>query len=261
MKLKRISFLVVLLSLCISFSLSAAVETKDFEKTIDFKSNGSVSVKTVNGKITIVSWNKSSVKIKAEIEVKADSRREAREILDKVEIIIEKRSDRLTIEPDYPKRRKSSFWGRNRSNPKVNFTIMVPKETNLRLRSTNGGIEVEDIEGEFDFRTVNGGIFAEDLLGSVDAATTNGSINIDVGKFENRDVINLKTTNGSIRLTLPSNIKADFEASTVNGSVKTDFPITIQGYVSRKRLEGEINGGGGRIGLSTVNGSIKINEQ
>ncbi len=65
----------------------------------------------------------------------------------------------------------------------------------------------------------------------------------------------------SIRLYLPSGIESDIEASTVNGRIKTDFPVKVRGKLGRKRIRGTINGGGGLIDLHTVNGSISIYER
>ncbi len=49
-------------------------------------------------------------------------------------------------------------------------------------------------------------------------------------------------------------------ARTTNGSVRTDFPITVQGTLRKNRLDGEINGGGAALELRTTNGSIRIEE-
>lgn len=262
---KTIALIILLFISITTIAYSKSTYTREFKKTVDFKPNGTVEVKTTNGKIELTSWDKNEVQIEAEIKVKARSRREAERILDKVEILIDRSSDRLSIEPDYPKRHSGdSFWDwvlGSESRPVVNFTIKVPEKTNPYLRSTNGHVNVTDIEGEAVLKTTNGGIEAEYMKGSVDAKTTNGSISIYLTQFNEDDRVDLNTTNGSIKLYLPSEVKADVKASTVNGSIRTDFPMTVQGKILRKRLQGEINGGGGIIELSTVNGSISIYEE
>jgi DUF4097 and DUF4098 domain-containing protein YvlB len=47
-------------------------------------------------------------------------------------------------------------------------------------------------------------------------------------------------------------------ATTVNGEIETDFPLTITGKFGPRRLNGTIGSGGRRLDLSTVNGSIKL---
>ena len=60
-------------------------------------------------------------------------------------------------------------------------------------------------------------------------------------------------------LTLPSDSKAELEASTVSGSIRNDFglPVNNHRYVGHD-LRGELAGGGTRIQLRNVNGTIDI---
>jgi DUF4097 and DUF4098 domain-containing protein YvlB len=64
--------------------------------------------------------------------------------------------------------------------------------------------------------------------------------------------------NGSINLTLPANLSADVKAVTVNGDISSEFPMTVSGRISRRRLEGTIGGGGRQLSFETVNGSITL---
>src|SRR5215207_5970431 len=85
----------------------------------------------------------------------------------------------------------------------------------------------------FHGRTVNGKVEAERLGADVDVKTVNGSINV--------------STTGLAR------------AQTVNGEITSDFPMTVTGAFSRRRLSGTIGGGGGRqLVLETVNGGVQI---
>ncbi len=71
--------------------------------------------------------------------------------------------------------------------------------------------------------------------------------------------IRLASTNGGLFLTVPDDAGGRLEARTVNGSVRTDLPVTVRGGSSRRSLNGELNGGGdGRIELKTTNGNIRI---
>ena len=265
MKKRYLCSLIILLVFVFSSLISATTLTKNFEKSYDFEQGGSVSVKSINGSIELSSWNKNKVEIQAEIKVKAGSRRKAEDLLEKVEIIIDYDSDKISIEGEYPRRCNNrsffdSLFGSN-SNVTIKYWIKVPKETDIDLKSTNGRVTADDITGLVDLSTTNGSIEASNIQGSVDAHTTNGAIKVQLNKFKNNNRIILKTVNGSVKLSLPDDAKADVKASTVNGSISTDFPLTIRGKFIKKNLDGEINGGGGRISLSTVNGSISIYER
>ena len=54
---------------------------------------------------------------------------------------------------------------------------------------------------------------------------------------------------------------ADIHASTVNGHISTDFPLTVRGrMVVGKSLQGTIGSGGHELKLNTVNGSIHLRQ-
>ena len=54
------------------------------------------------------------------------------------------------------------------------------------------------------------------------------------------------------------NLNTEVRATTVNGDISSDFPMTITGRVSRRRMEGTIGGGGRVLSLDSVNGSITL---
>jgi DUF4097 and DUF4098 domain-containing protein YvlB len=61
-----------------------------------------------------------------------------------------------------------------------------------------------------------------------------------------------------VTVNLPAGVDASVRADTLNGSVRSEFPITVQGTVSPRRLRGTIGNGGRELRLSTVNGSIRL---
>ncbi len=69
--------------------------------------------------------------------------------------------------------------------------------------------------------------------------------------------MDVSTTNGGVKLGVPSNYSAHFETGTVNGSVRVDFPTTVQGRVS-KDLSFDVGQGGATIKVTTTNGGVKI---
>lgn len=239
--------------------------TKEFKRSFHFRPGGEVTVKNVNGNIHLRSWDVDSVEVFAEIEVKAGSRRDAEECMKRIKIVTDLRRGRLLVEPDYPKGLGGGgFWdwifGR-KPRVKVEFWVRVPEKTDLQLKSVNGNVKVRDVTGRAEFGTTNGSIEADGMEGAVDARSVNGGIRVELMDVDRHEEMSLRTTNGSIKIVLPSDVEADIEASSVNGSISTDFPLEVRGRFNRKRIRGRINGGGGLIDLHTVNGSIRIYEE
>ena len=73
-----------------------------------------------------------------------------------------------------------------------------------------------------------------------------------------RSDLQFSTVNGSVVVSLPAGANAEVEAGTVNGSLESDFPLTIQGRFSNRRMRGTIGDGGHRLKMETVNGGITI---
>ena len=70
----------------------------------------------------------------------------------------------------------------------------------------------------------------------------------------------LRTSGGGIFLTVPADFKADLDASTSGGRVKTDLPVTVKGTISKNKLQGAVNGGGPNVILRTSGGNIELRE-
>jgi hypothetical protein len=57
---------------------------------------------------------------------------------------------------------------------------------------------------------------------------------------------------------IPEDYRARLETGTVNGGFRIDFPITIQGRITRRRITTDLNGGGPTIRAVTTNGGVVI---
>jgi DUF4097 and DUF4098 domain-containing protein YvlB len=104
---------------------------------------------------------------------------------------------------------------------------------------------------------VNGSVEVREAAGAVEASAVNGSVKASLARVDPDGRSRLHTTNGSVRLVLPSDASAELEASTVNGRVACDFDLN-GARKSRRKLEGTIGAGGARFDLGAVNGSVSI---
>ncbi|GAB4368443.1 MAG: hypothetical protein Kow0042_09640 [Calditrichia bacterium] len=236
-----------------------------FKKKIDFQAGGSISLENTNGKIEVQGWSEPYVLIEAEKKVSASGKKRAQEYMDQIEIDIYQSEKDIEIRTHLPGRGKGGgffdwIFGDHYS-ASVNYKISVPHSSNLELSSTNGAINVSEVEGTIRIETTNGAIRADEIAGKVDAYTTNGSIKVDFDRLAENDEMDFNTTNGSITVYLPSDVACSVWARTTNGSIKTDFPLEVSGKFNSKKLRGEINGGGSSLNFKTTNGSIRIAEK
>jgi hypothetical protein len=222
---------------------NAVHETVDVTRSLS--PTGAFQLENTNGSIHLATWDEPRVRIEA---VKAAGTEEA---LRRIEVAVEGEGDRVEVRTRYP---KGHWFGRG---GKVDYTVTLPRQARVDVRTVNGRVEVQDVGGRLSAQTVNGTIDATGLGGEVEASTVNGTVEVALVRVEPSSRNRLSATNGTVRLTLPRDAAADVEATTVNGAVHCDFDVA-DGRVSRRRVEGRIGGGGARFELRTVNGTADI---
>jgi len=282
---------------------SSAKFTEDFSHTYELAPDGRISVESFNGSIEVVGWSKS------EVEITGTKYANSQELLDAVEVNIVDTENLIQVRAVRPSAR--------RGNMGVRFVIHAPKvvdldritssngsvtvtgiDGNARVKTSNGRIRVTDLDGDIEATTSNGAVKLEDTSGSAviqtsngsidaehvsghfSARTSNGSITASVsGENEGGRPIELKSSNGSIKLYLedqpsteviattsnssitvyaPPSLQANVKADTSNSKITTDFEVTVQGVQKKTRLEGSINGGGPQLTMDSSNGAIRL---
>lgn len=146
------------------------------------------------------------------------------------------------------------------NNVKVDFRIEVPAGVDFLGRNVNGAVTATTLEGNVEAYTVNGDVEAS-ATGFVRGGTVNGSVDFVMGNASWRDDLSIETVNGGITLTFLGGLDTEVEASTVNGSIESDWPLTVRGRFGPKRVNGTIGSGGRTLSLSTVNGSIALRQR
>ena len=134
-------------------------------------------------------------------------------------------------------------------------------ETTATLRTSNGTIRLDHVRGALEAVTSNGGIhlgmFTPAAQQALRFETSNGGIDVALEKFNNNE-IRASTSNGSITLRVPATLNAQLRASASHSSITSELDVMHRGTISRDHLEGDVNGGGPLIQLTTSNGSIRI---
>lgn len=212
--------------------------------TVDGKRNGGISVK---------GENRSDILIRACVQTWGNSEEEAKSLAKNIRI-----ETGGTVQ---------ATGASEESNWSVSYQISVPRTTNLKLTTLNGGIGISDVEGTIEFDARNGGIHLSNLAGDVKGKTTNGGLHIELaGNTWKGNGLDVETTNGGVHLTMAENYAARFETRTVNGGFKSDIaglevekPKDENGYRRQGvNISKDLNGGGALVRIVTTNGGVKI---
>ena len=202
-----------------------------------------------NGAIRVEGWDGNGVRLI--VRVTGWSRRSesvARDIVKQVEI-----ATGGTIEVRGPHPGRNAHWS-------ADFWLFVPNGIEMDLESQNGGIALENVNGALELRTVNGGISVSGVSGDIRGRTTNGGLDVELtGRRWEGEGLDLVTTNGGVDLDIPQDYNARLQTSTVNGTLRTDFPVTLRGRIDRQ-LHTTLGDGGPTIRARTTNGGVVLRD-
>lgn len=250
-------------------------EAEKYEKTIELQAplqaGSTLEAETKFGSVIVEGNDVSICSVIAEICVHAPTEAEAAEIAEQVKIQLEPRDKRLTVVADKPSVKENRSIG-------ISYKITVPRQTNVKAASSYGSVNLSGLNGSVDASTKFGSICCRDIEGGINLETAYGSVDCSEIVFNAMTVhsnfggVNIKcsdkasadmqadvsTDYGSIDFKAPTGFAGEVEAGTNYGFVETALPVTVEGKISKKQLQGVIGEGDGRLRLRTNFGSVKL---
>jgi len=215
-----------------------------------------LEIKGINGSVRAEAGTGSQVEVTAEKTARHDDPADVR-----IEVV--EHGGNVTICAVYPGRSNTCEPGDgghmnvHDNDVQVRFVARVPAGVAFRGQTVNGSVEASGLTGAVDLSTVNGGVDIETASGDASGTTVNGAVRATL-RGQGREPLRFSTVNGSIDVTVASGLNADFSAETVNGTIQSDFPVTLQGRINPRHLSGRIGQGGRSLRFSTVNGGIRL---
>jgi hypothetical protein len=202
-----------------------------------------------NGGITVHGWDRSEIRVVAKMQAQARRESDAQALLRDVRI-----ETGSTIRASGPRADREEGWS-------VSFDVYVPRRADLALDTHNGGIRVDDVDGNITFDAVNGGVRLTNLAGSVRGDTQNGGLTVSLaGDRWRGDGMDVRTQNGGVEIWVPARYNAELETGTVNGGFDLDFPVTVSGRLGRN-IATRLGDGGARVRVMTTNGGVRLRRQ
>jgi DUF4097 and DUF4098 domain-containing protein YvlB len=284
--------------LCLSAITAGAQQTRytdrDFTSRIDttyaFDHRGTVSLTLYQGEIIVTAWNRAEIRIRARSE-RNELRMDATPSRLSLELA-RPRSGDSRYEVTVPVGVKVIARAQTgdisvsgtRGGVELNTQsgdINVEDVTELAdLTSLSGDISGRGLSGRVDVRTTGGEVTLVDVKGDVETTSISGDINLrnvaaryvrakstsgDVtydGGVDSTGRYELGSHSGSVTLVIPANTGAQLTLATYNGSVDSDFPITLKpgehGIGASKRFTFDIGKGDARISAESFSGDITI---
>lgn len=267
----RLSF--ATLSLLTVVALSAEGQTRQTENA--FSWNGRVSagrwirVQNLNGNITVGPASGDNVEVTAVKRWRRGDpsavRFETKKFGANEESVVicalwGERSD--CDENGYRSRGGDRERGTRNNDVSVEFRVLVPRGVKVGMHTINGDVLIDGATTDVDAGTINGEVDVASGGGRVNASNVNGNVRARLGKLDAEGRMDFGTVNGNVIVEFASDAGADIDMQTVNGSLNTNFEMTLVGRVDPKRIRTHIGRPGGpRLKLETVNGSIELRKR
>ncbi|MFN0109825.1 MAG: DUF4097 family beta strand repeat-containing protein [Blastocatellia bacterium] len=228
---------------------NGAEVTDQINKTVTLAPGSNVRITGFNGRVTVETSESNNAEIN--IQVKASSQ----EAMDRKPVVIEHTANTLVIKTENDKEGGKGGWDRGHVNHTVN--VRLPRSSNLKVSSVNGGVTIGQLAGEVGVSSVNGRVKVE-LAGTVaDLSSINGGVSVTMMKLSAAG-LRVSSVNGGVEIGIRGDVNADVDVHGVNGGIDSDLPISAQGEMKRGQLVGKIGSGGAPIKITSVNGGVTL---
>lgn len=120
----------------------------------------------------------------------------------------------------------------------------------------SGSVRLEQTApGGAEVKTGSGQIEVSGVRGPLKVRTGSGRVRAEGEPSDNWDV---DVASGSVSLRVPQQAAFDFRAHTASGRISIDHPMTVQGVIGRREVQGKVRGGGPVVSVRTASGNIAV---
>jgi DUF4097 and DUF4098 domain-containing protein YvlB len=237
LRFTRILALLAALAGGVGLALAATEDT--LHKSFTVSPGGRLLMAVSRGAIEIQTGADNQVAVEVFRKVTRVSESKARDILDSHEITFTQEGDTVAVRDKAPRQWSEwSWWGGG--NLQVRYTVTVPRQFNLDLKTAGGSITVPDLTGGVALHTSGGSLKVGAIDGPVTAGTAGGSIAVASAT----GVIEAKTSGGGIEV---GEAKAAANLGTSGGGIRVKL--------ARGPLTAKTSGGG--IEISEAHGAVE----
>lgn len=234
----------VLLAGCVA-PARAQIEQQQ-SKSFTVSRGGDLSMQVDRGSINLETADTKTLKIEVVRKARGLSRAEAEELFAEHEIRFEQDGNQISVKAEFKKAGPRGVARRSRLQ--VEYTVSLPKEFNVDLKTSGGSIRLADLSGQARLATSGGNLSLATIAGPVWGRTSGGSISLDGAEHS----AELATSGGNIQV---GDVSASVNAQTSGGSIRI---TRVSGNVMAKTSGGNIELGRvtGMFSAETSGGSI-----
>lgn len=143
-------------------------------------------------------------------------------------------------------------------SPLQSLLVRVPEGVNLAVQSSQGDVNVTDIQGSAVVVASHGNVTMM-LPRYGQAAVGQGNVNATIGSTDWPGTLHFTTQRGDVVLRVPATAAFVVHLHTDAGTLFTDFALRGTSQGQSETIDGAVNGGGARrIEVEAGSGSIRL---
>jgi DUF4097 and DUF4098 domain-containing protein YvlB len=276
-------------------SIASAAAAKDVNERRPLDADGVVTVKNINGSITVEGWDRKELEVTGTYTGDIE------------EVEISGTESRMRVEVKFPENQRNTSGS-------ADLRIKLPAAGGVRVSVVNAEITVSKFDGDVDLEAVNGEVVVSGRPKQVAAKTVNGGIQISGGgtrveaesvggeivltgvagdvratsvgasievtggrlergefqsvsgsidvtcELDGKATFQTESHSGDIDLHFPANVSAEFEVSTFSGDIHNDFGPTgtKRQYGPGRNASFTTGGGDAQVSVSTFSGDVRL---
>ena len=246
-------------------------QTEPFSGTYKVEADGALDLNHIAGDVRVSTGRGNEVRIEALKRVRHRDPEEAKRLLKDLRIEVTQVGGRLEVRTVYPRMTGNRNW-----NGSVDYTITVPQNAAVSLKTVSGDVSVNGVRGEVRAETVSGDVelvstpnlaVARAVSGDVNArdiaattltlGTVSGNVIATALKVRTLDA---SSVSGDLRL---SNLQVErLTAKTVSGDVTFEGALARGGRYEFNAHSGDVRlivagTAGFELDASTFSGSVR----
>jgi hypothetical protein len=221
--------------------------TDKLSKTLRLGRNGTFDLQNVSGAVVVTGGGGNEVRIDAIKRVRNRNESEARALLQAIDVRMEERNGNVEVRTDYPRRNWSGG---------VDFTVTLPRDANVILRSVSGDLRVASLNGDLRAETISGNLVATSVKRIRQAKTISGDLEIT---DTDGDEVAAQTISGTL---MARGIKArSVDLQSVSGDLRITDVESDRTFV--RSISGSIEFSGqlarnGRYEFQSHSGDVRV---
>ena len=269
-----LSITALILSLVLATAAQSSLIKRSTSKTdrLDFGPGGTLSVVGApEGSITILPANGNEILIEAEIELRAATEAELTRLAEVTGFVLEEGTGRVSIittgthDTKFMKRVAKKFPRNLIGLPfRIDYTVRVPRYSDLEISSGKGDISIRGIEGSVKLNALETDAKLDLVGGGVSATVGKGTVSISLPQSNWRgSAIDVQLASGTMEIHFPVNLSAELDATVLrSGKIENSLvglkPRVRTVQFTEKSIAAKSGAGGVPMRFTVGDGTLKL---